>query len=296
MNKLMNNKMQKAAAVLTAAFIVSTAGLSAANAQAPAGQPGGSGPGGPVAAVMCVTTNSADVAAKALGMDSLALRKALAGGQTLAQVASSQKVSLQVVQDALKAAYEGDLQQAVKDGLLSQQAYDQMKTRLDQPQQNAAPQATPPDGGQNGNPQGPRGRFVNVSVYTPVNLLDTASKTLDMPCVDLAKAVQGGQTIAQVATSKNIQAQVVIDALLNAEKTALAKDVTDAVISQDQADTRSTDLTTRLTAYVNNTQQPGRGGFGQGRPAGGGPGNPPDGNNPQGGAPGNPPPVPSNNG
>ncbi len=295
----MNNSIRKAAVVLTAAFIVSSAGLSAANAQGPAGQPGDPGRGAVVQGVMCVTTNYTDVAAKALGMDSLALRKALASGQTLAEIASSQHISMQVVQDALQAAYGTDLQQAVKDGLLSQQVYDQWKTRLDQRQQNdAAPQAMPPEAAQNGNPPGPMGRFGQVSAYRQVNLLDVAARTLNLSCVELGKAIQGGQTIAQVATSKNIQTQTVIDALVNAEKTAIAQDVTDGVMSQDQADKRIAVVTNRVTAFVNNPRQPDRGNVGQGgpgnRPDGGpGTGNPPDGNSQPGG---NPPPVPGTDG
>jgi len=288
----MNNKLKQAALVLTTVFVMGGAGLSAANAQGPAG---GQGLGnGPRIATMCSVTNYTDVAAKALGMDSLTLRKALASGQTLTQVASSKQVSIQTVQDALKAARDADLQQALKDGLLTQAAYDQIKARQDQQQPQAnqpAPPANDPNGGQpNGNQRGRMGGFGDVSAYTQVNLLDVAAKALNMSCVDTAKAVQGGQSLAQIATSKSIQPQAVIDALVSAEKTALAQDVTNGILTQAQADGRLTNLTARLTAYVNGTQPQGQPMAGQGQGGRGNnlPGNPPqNGNNPQQGGRGN---------
>ncbi|MCC7450837.1 MAG: hypothetical protein IT324_25705 [Anaerolineae bacterium] len=265
----MNNKLKQAALVLTAVLVMGGAGLSAANAQGPAGQRGIGG-NGPRMAMVCSVTNYTDVAAKALGMDSLTLRKALAGGQTLTQVASSKQVSIQAVQDAIRAARDADLQQAVKDGLLTQEAYDQMKARQDQ-----QPQANQPNGDQRGR----MGGFGDVAAYTQVNLLDVAAKALNMSCVDTAKAIQGGQSLAKLATGKSIQPQTVIDALTNAEKTALAQDVSDEIITQAQADQRLTNLTARLTAYVNGTQPQGQRTNGQGQGGRGNnlPGNPPQG-------------------
>ncbi|MCC7447258.1 MAG: hypothetical protein IT324_07580 [Anaerolineae bacterium] len=284
----MNNKLKQAALVLTTVVVMGGAGLSAANAQGPDGGPGLGD--GPRMATLCSVTHYTDVAAKALGMDSLTLRKALAGGQTLTQIASSKQVSIQTVQDAIKAARDADLQQAVKDGLLTQEAYDQIKARQNQ----AVPPANDPKGNQpKDNPPDRIGGGGDISAYIQVNLLDVAAKSLSMSCVDVAKAVQDGQSLAQIATSKSIQPQAVIDALVTAEKTALAQDVTDGIITQAQADGRLTNLTARLTAYVHGTQPQGQRGDGQGQGGRGNnlPGNPPQGGrNPQQGGPGNPPP------
>ena len=90
------------------------------------------------APTVCSTTNYTDIAAKALGMTSAELRQALVGGKNLSQIASSKQVTLQTVEAALTTAREADLQQAVTDGLLTQQQYDQLKSRLDQAAGNAA--------------------------------------------------------------------------------------------------------------------------------------------------------------
>src|SRR5258708_1391539 len=154
------SNLKKAAIVLAAAGTL--AGASIASAQGPLGGP--STAVGPFAPMVCSTTNYTDVAAKALGMQSPALRQALVSGKSLNQIATSQNVSLQTVQDALKTAFQGDLDQALKDGLITQQIYDAMKNRLSQtpanapaaPSQNATPPATP-NAPQGNRPQGGRG-------------------------------------------------------------------------------------------------------------------------------------------
>src|SRR5437762_1130623 len=133
----MNNRIKKAAVVMTTAVILGGAGIGAVSAQGPGGQPGAGGGPGRGGVLACSATNYTDVAAKALGMESAALRLALASGKTLTDIASSQQVSLQTVQDALKTAYGADLDQALKDGLITQQMYDQLKSQSAQTPSNA---------------------------------------------------------------------------------------------------------------------------------------------------------------
>src|SRR5258708_6759163 len=136
----MDSRMKKAVVVATAVVLLGgAAGIGAVSAQGPTGGPGGSNTVQlRVAPTVCSTTNYTDIAAKALGMTSAELRQALVGGKTLSQIASSKQVTLQTVEAALTTAREADLQQAVTDGLLTQQQYDQIKSRLDQAAGNAA--------------------------------------------------------------------------------------------------------------------------------------------------------------
>lgn len=289
-----SSTVKKTAIAVAAAIVLGGAGLGIANAQAQPGQ----GQGGPNAApiglggaLVCSTTNYDDVAAQALNMQSPALRQALVSGKTLQQIATNQNVTVQTVDDALKTAFEADLSQALKDGLISQTQYDAITTRLNnapsaanatpQATQNATPQATQsalPNGAPNGTP--PRiGRpfgsfmpFINVSAYNQVRPFVVAATTINMSCADLVKAVASGQSIAQVATGKNVQAQTVIDALVSAEKAAITQDVQEGLLGQAQADGRLANITNEITAFVNNTDRRGRGGFGFGF-GGGIPGN-----------------------
>src|SRR5258708_883637 len=197
----MNNSLKKAAAVVTTVFMLSgTAGYLVANAQGPTGSHATGAQPPRVAPLVCSTTNYTDIAAKALNMDSTALRQALVGGKTVEQLATASNVTLQTVTDALKTAQAADLAQALKDGLLTQQQYDQIKSRMDaqpatQPRANATPPATQ-QVGPNGNPAGGRPsnggrgfgglmRSVRVPAFNQVFPFDVAAKAIGISCPDL---------------------------------------------------------------------------------------------------------------
>ena len=261
----------------------------------PPNPPGGAGffGGG---ALICSTTNSTDVAAKALGISSTDLRVALVGGKTLTQIASDKSVALQTVTDALNTARKADVDQALKDGLITQAQHDAMVTRMTAVSNdaandnandaapaataaaNATPAATAPANAprpRNGNPRGFGGGF-GIAAYNVVNPEVTAATAIGVTCPDLVKAMQGGQTIAQIATSKNVQAQTVIDALVTAYKGALAEDVKEGLITQTQADGRTAQLSAAMTRFVNQVGR--QRGFGPGPNGGNGPDNGPRGN------------------
>ena len=82
--------------------------------------------------------------------------------------------------------------------------------------------------------------------------LDTAANALGMSADDLRTALRDGQTIAQIAQSKGVDVQTVIDALVAEAKTRLDERVTAGDITQAQADQRLADLTQRITDAVNN--------------------------------------------
>ncbi len=268
----MNKKtMKKTAAVMMLSVLLGGAGA-VAYAQGPAngGGPGNGGPGGGsmgrVAIAVCSTTNYTDVAAKALGMDSVALRKALVSGKTLDEIATSQKVTLQIVEDALNAAEDADLQQALKDGLITQDQYDLIKSHMGAAAQaDATPPATD-QAGQNTLPNPPHlnlhiALMPHVPAYNVVNEFVVASKAIGVSCADLVKAVEGGQSVAQVAAGKNVQAQTVIDALTSALKAATAQDLQEGLISQVEADGRNSNALNQAGEFLYNAHQ-GRHGMG----------------------------------
>ena len=248
------------------------------------------------AVLACSTTNYDDVASQSLGITSPALRKALVGGQTLAQIATGKNVSIDTVNSALKTAYEADLAQAVTNGLITQQAADQIKTALDAaatapnatqpaaPSTTATPSATQsvaPNGNGGprtpgnrpfGGPFNPGARLIQVPRTNTVKIFVVASQAIGVSCADLIKAVEGGQSIAQVATGKTVQAQTVIDALVTAEKAAIAQNVQEGLIGQAQADAQTAQLATRVANLVNNVGgQRGPRGFGPDNGGFGGP-------------------------
>ena len=281
----MNKKFKKAAVGLASTlFIAGAAGIGVVSAQGPTG-PGVVAVGSIRAAALglvCSTTNYTDVAAKALNIDSPALRQALVSGKSLEEIATSKQVNIQTVEDALKAAHDADIAQAVKDGLIPQQ----VTTSANGQSANATPDANQPNepirpSAPNGVPIGPMGittaRFLAVPALNEANMFVEASKALSVSCPDMVKMMQGGQSIAQIATSKNIQIQTVIDALVTAEKAAIAENLKEGLISQVQADSESAQAINHAGSFVYDDHAgrpggPGFGGFPGGFPGGGFPG------------------------
>ena len=89
--------------------------------------------------------------------------------------------------------------------------------------------------------------------------LDVVATTLGITADEVRTAVQGGQTIAELAVSKGKTAQDVIDAVVADATTRINTAVTDGKLTQAQADERLADLPTRVTEFVNNTPAGGRG-------------------------------------
>lgn len=94
--------------------------------------------------------------------------------------------------------------------------------------------------------------------------LDVASQALGMTVDELHTALDGGQTLAQVAADKGVNVQVIIDALVAERTTHVNQEVADGKITQAEADTKLADVTQRVTDMVNNPRPEGgpRGGHG----------------------------------
>jgi hypothetical protein len=178
---------------------------------------------------------SLEVAAEALGMDESALREALRGGKTIADVAKETNVDLQTVIDALVADAKDKLQQLEAD--LPQRMSDFVNKK--------APAG--PDHFRHG-PRG--GPFMGAG-------LDAAATALGMDESALREALRGGKTIADVAKEKNVDLQTVIDALVDVANDKIDQAVADGRISSDRADEMKSHTKDMITAFVNG-QMPSR--------------------------------------
>ena len=95
--------------------------------------------------------------------------------------------------------------------------------------------------------------------------LTVDATAIGVPEADLRTALQGGQTIAQVAQAHNVTADAVIAALTTDLQTRLDKEVAAGTITQAQADLRKADAATRFADLVNRSGP--FGGHGPGRGA-----------------------------
>lgn len=78
-----------------------------------------------------LNTQMQTAVAQALGMTLDELNAQLSAGKTIAQIAQSKNIDLTKLHDAIQAAHEAVIQQAVKDGKLRQAQADWMLQRID---------------------------------------------------------------------------------------------------------------------------------------------------------------------
>ena len=102
--------------------------------------------------------------------------------------------------------------------------------------------------------------------------LDAAAKALGMTADELRAALQGGQSMADVAKAKGIDVAKVVDALVAQFKAHLDQEVASGEHTQAEADQKLADARARIEAFVNGTAPAGGPGFGGHGP--GGPGRP----------------------
>ena len=104
--------------------------------------------------------------------------------------------------------------------------------------------------------------------------LDTVAKTLGVTTDELRTALQSGQSIADLAKSKNIDTKVIVDAIVKEADTTIDQAVTDGKLTADQAATAKTKAAEVAQNIVDGNGPFGGGGFGPGGfgPGGFGPG------------------------
>jgi flagellar hook-basal body complex protein FliE len=181
-----------------------------------------------------------EAAAKALGMTTDELVAKLKDGKTtIADVAKDKNVPLNDVIDAMVGADR-------------QRIEDFVKNPLPQP-----PAGAPNFKGGFGK-GGPGGRGAAFGVGGEI---DSVAKILGVSSDDLKKALRDGKSIADIAKSKNVDVNTVIDKLV----TDATKRVNDAVangkLTKEQAAKITDSLKQHITAFVNG-EAPKFGGFG----------------------------------
>ena len=127
------------------------------------------------------------------------------------------------------------LQSLLDNGTLNQAQVDAVVTAL---------KDAGPIGGHRG---GLRGRGADLSV---------AASTIGVTAEELRTALQSGQSIADVAKSKNVDPQAVVDAMVAAMNQRLAESVSSGKLTQEKADELAASATTRITDIVNGVAQP----------------------------------------
>ncbi len=185
-----------------------------------------------------------DAAAKALKLSTTDLLQKLSDGKTtIADIAKQQNVDVQTVIDAMTTVAKDDISKLVNNPF---------------PMPFGKRGEGPGHGGMPG--LGKRGRIRGS--------LDAAAKALGVSSEDLHTALAKGQSVADVAKSKNIGIDTVIDALVNDATTKIDAALKAGHLNQDQATELTSKLRDKITKAVNDTHSDGGGRFGRGKRSG----------------------------
>ncbi|MEI7591793.1 MAG: hypothetical protein WCK41_01080 [Actinomycetes bacterium] len=131
------------------------------------------------------------------------------------------------------------LNKLVGDGTINQSQADAVGHAIE-----SAKPAHPQGRGGHDGPGGPGGKGAPN--------MEAVQSALGMTAEELHTALDGGQTIAQVAAAKGIEVQTVINAMVTAANSRIDEAVANGKITQAQADEKKADVVTRVTHMVNN--------------------------------------------
>jgi hypothetical protein len=84
------------------------------------------------------------------------------------------------------------------------------------------------------------------------DILGTASKALGMTPDELATELRSGKTISEIAKSKNVEPQKVVDALVGEANTKIDQAVKNGKLTTEQGDNLKSKVKDRVTDAVNN--------------------------------------------
>jgi len=142
----------------------------------------------------------------------------------LQALASRLGTTLDKLQQAMKDARTDAINNAVKQGLITQaQAY-----KMLQPQQNRQP----------GTGAFQAGRAVGgIRGFFGPDVLEAVAEVLKMNPADVTSALRSGKTLADLAKTQNVDPSKVQGAIADAEKAALDRAVKDGLMTQDRANT-----------------------------------------------------------
>jgi uncharacterized protein (DUF433 family) len=189
---------------------------------------------------------AAKVAASTIGIDTKTLVDAVKGGQSVADVAKSHNVDPQKVVDAIVAAADKKIDSLVDSGKLTADRAATMKGRVPDRVTKLV----------NGELKGKVGKHVKratVRRHARRAGAVVAAGVIGIQPKDLAEAVRGGQSVADVAKSHNVEPQAVIDAVVAAGDKKIDSLVDAGKITADRAATMKDRLAQRVATLVNAT-------------------------------------------
>lgn len=166
--------------------------------------------------------------------------------QFIQNFASQLGVNADKLNSSFTAAVNATVDQAVKDGKLTQDQADKIKARAANGLNINPVGQGRGKGGPKGQGQSQRGEGALLK-----SAMDAASKSLNMTTADLQTELKAGKSIADVAAEKKVDVATVKQAMLSAAKTELDTQVKDGKLTQDQATKLNDAFTKRIDNLIN---------------------------------------------
>ena len=188
----------------------------------------------------------AKVAASTIGIEPKALAEAVRGGQSVAEVARSHNVEPQAVVDAIVAAADKKIDSLVDSGKITADRAATMKDRLPDRVTKFVNGGLKGKGKQHAKRATVRRHARRAGAVVAAGVIGIQPKAL-------AEAVRGGQSVADVARSHNVEPQAVIDAVVAAGDKKIDSLVESGKVTADRAATMKERLHQRVTTLVNAT-------------------------------------------
>jgi hypothetical protein len=196
-------------------------------------------------------TGPIEVAAETIGIEPSELLTEVRDGATIAEVAEANGVDPQAVVDAIGAQQRERLDQAVEDGVLTQEEADERAADLEQ-------RAADLVNGELDLPLWERGPLVGHPGLWGFadGPLAAAAGAIGIEADELISEVADGATIAEVAGEHGVEVSAVVDAIVASLQERLDAAVENGWITQEEAEERAADLEDQATAIVNGEAGP----------------------------------------
>jgi transposase-like protein len=183
------------------------------------------------------------IAATTIGIEPKALGQEIKDGKSVADVAKSHNVDPQKVIDAIDAAADKKVDEAVSAGKIDAARAATIKEKVPARVTKLV----------NGDLKGKVATRAKLRRHARRSGVALAASTIGIDTKALVDAVKGGQTVADVARAHNVDPQKVIDAVTAAANTKVDTAVTNGKLDADRAAKVKDRLDQRIATLVNNT-------------------------------------------
>jgi len=201
------------------------------------------------------------VAATALGMTEAELRTELEAGKSIAQVAETKNVDLQVVADALIAQHKAHIAEHVTEGKLTQAEADEKLANLEARITEMVNKTGLP---MKGGPEGKGGHGGKLGHIKAAS--EEVAAVLNLTTTELAAQLREGKSLAAIAEAQDVDINKVKEVLTAEFKAHLDEEVAAGKLTQAEADEKLAKFESRLNDMVNKARpEGGKKGDGHGR-------------------------------